>query len=946
MARNIIERQIVPDLPKVIDNEQISVYVPIGSSTKPGLLKFDVNDFVIDSNGKASLRYSQRNIIRNADPLTTPSVIKLKDDEFEYTYSDATSPHSEVMLIRAGLDARIKPQLVMLDPIDFEQRDYDADQLAANPAYANTTGYLYYRLIRKNPYNTATIMKIDSAQFDYQVAGDAKLRFRYPYAGVGVTTYNTQLPTAGFGFVKPKLDWFKFDVDGSLKFDEQYLSSFISDPTRNPQVPEILPIYGAVRDLQPWANKDLFIAEDGTLRPYAVRDLTNEVTGLTPSKRIRIEITKESVGLSKLVNKSFNEWTFNEFGDVMKSYFASQFASKLNASTWAAKFNDYDTDITPFDWLTELEGRIEGVEEDIALQNSYLGVFATDTSLPTPTLVGQNALVLSTNTIWYVNSSFVWTNSGASQATWHNIMETSAAAYQPDGTASAGDSGKWPQSNHIHPTDLTRFERVLANTMAISINADGPVDALIPATDFQVKVTSVYEDDLPLVFTRLNIPYVPEGQYLHNWASQPTDYDFVKGSGLATEDDYKGKFLRFWVGTKQDLADDFAGVIPDDVIVNILDDYTYKDETEEIYTRLQVETYVTEQIGIERLRGWSRGGTLDANVRYILLTTADEHEASMVPLDLSVDLAPYAKKTLQSIGDGDLLETESIFYNINGKRIITLTDSGEIGLSDEETQTSHTLYYKGKELLTHPTSTASSLFLYKNGIFSQMTRADVDSVYALSVNPMILPVRLLDNPPENVVLETTYTKLSDMILGVDVRTANKMPLIPALQGEGDEPVFFGGRNGQWTQFSKSLNINNHQSLIGDNSDFVGSIGKDLYDIDEKANQARLTQQTIIYASTGYGYDAYANADMQLLVGTDWELLLANQTGVSVTNVLKGDAVVARRIGLTSSNAEGNNRSSFNMRTIICRDVAHRDAIYAAMGVNSDRDNILFMWPEN
>jgi len=860
MANNTIERQIIPELPKVIDNEQINVYVPIASATKAGFAKFDVKDFLIDDKGKVRLKYPAKDLVKDADALLEPSLVKLLDSEFKYTFANKEYPYVELELIREGLDAGIKPQLVMLDVNDFEKRDYDADQLELDPTYNGGTGYNYYRIARRDPYVSPTIMRIDSNQFDYQVSGDAKLRVKYPYAYVGETTFNTETPSEGFGLVRPRLDWFKFNTDsgddyGTMYFDEDKLLNFLNDPSTNPSLPDVLPIYGAVRDLQPWENKDLYYTEDNLTRPQAIRDLDTSVTGATPSGKIRLELTKEAIGLNKLANKYFSDWTYEDFGSVMKEYFNSQFANKLNEADWNAKFGDYTKPVTPYEWLTYLEQEVQSIK-------------------------GLNEL--------------------------------------PDGS-------------HTHPVDLTRYSRVAANTLAISINTDAQAGATTANGDFLVKLTPDYEADTPLNFTRLDIPYVPESQYLHNWKGQPSVGNFTKGT-----------FVRYWVGTKQDLADDFGGIVPDDVIVNITDDYVCMDD--EVYTKSETYKIITDEITAERRRGWANNGTLEAGVNYVLKAPEDGAEASVVPFDTETILAPYTKKTLINAGDGLLRESDTEFYTINGKRILTINADGALGLSTDIADTSIPIMYTGSELLVKPTVNPSSLLLYKNGGFTQLVRADIDSVYAVDVNPMVLPTRSLTTPPENITTET-YTKLSDMILGVDVRVANKMPLTTSLQGSGNQPMFFAQRNGVWTQFTEALNINNSKSLIGKDTDVAGSIGKDLHDLNIKAGRARLSTVEISYASNGYGYDGYAASDINVPMNSDWQELLLPHAGTPATTTRRGDAIVARRIGLTSDNLTGNNRSSFNMRTIICRDTAHRDAIYNAMGPSSDRDNVLFMWPE-
>ena len=53
---NKTEILITPVVPKIVDNQQLTVYVPLGTSNSPGVLMPDSKDFVVDTDAKMSLK--------------------------------------------------------------------------------------------------------------------------------------------------------------------------------------------------------------------------------------------------------------------------------------------------------------------------------------------------------------------------------------------------------------------------------------------------------------------------------------------------------------------------------------------------------------------------------------------------------------------------------------------------------------------------------------------------------------------------------------------------------------------------------------------------------------------------------------------------------------------------------------------------------------------------
>lgn len=66
---NSIEQVVIPEVPNVIDNGQLVIYVPIGTINSPGLNTYNENDFQI-INGKVFLKNIQKVISVNNEGKT------------------------------------------------------------------------------------------------------------------------------------------------------------------------------------------------------------------------------------------------------------------------------------------------------------------------------------------------------------------------------------------------------------------------------------------------------------------------------------------------------------------------------------------------------------------------------------------------------------------------------------------------------------------------------------------------------------------------------------------------------------------------------------------------------------------------------------------------------------------------------------------------------------
>ena len=142
---DIFQKAITPDMPRVLAEEQIYVYVPTATSTNAGIASYKREDFKV-ANGEVSLRWPISSL--NQGPLNTSSLIKVQDSEFEYSGNvinlnngndTVVSTTSEIKLRRDLRDAYQRPDFVMLDENYFPRTIVEKD------------GKQYYK------YNTSAI---------------------------------------------------------------------------------------------------------------------------------------------------------------------------------------------------------------------------------------------------------------------------------------------------------------------------------------------------------------------------------------------------------------------------------------------------------------------------------------------------------------------------------------------------------------------------------------------------------------------------------------------------------------------------------------------------------------------------------------------------------------------------------------------------------------------
>lgn len=149
---DIFQKSITPDKPRVLAEEQIYVYVPVATSTNAGIASYDRDQFdVIGS--EVSLKWPAESFAQG--PIETPSVVKVLDNEFEYTgnlvdlisgNSKISSDKLEVQLKRILRDAYERPELIMLDPDYFVRTIVEKD---GKQYYKHQTTAVHYNMSQK-----------------------------------------------------------------------------------------------------------------------------------------------------------------------------------------------------------------------------------------------------------------------------------------------------------------------------------------------------------------------------------------------------------------------------------------------------------------------------------------------------------------------------------------------------------------------------------------------------------------------------------------------------------------------------------------------------------------------------------------------------------------------------------------------------------------------------
>jgi len=488
---NIFQQQVTPDKPKVLAQERIFVYTPPAGSVKKGSASFTPKDFAVTPLGHVKLQWPTDMMVEQlADPTLRPSFVKVLSDEFKNTAVVSTLINPVTLVEYESSSAEIKlnreNRNALLRPeLVMLSTDFEAQQVAGPLGEQ----YNKYRIKRSNPLTAPTIMQVDNQDFKYE---NSIVLISWPYAHNPALGSNK---TNGYGMVKVDTS----DL-GALKFSSE-------------------------NKLQ--VNKSL---------------IEDEIVAIiTPL------ITKETVGLNLVENRTFASRLYDEFGTEMKSHFTTQFGLKVNVTDWNAG------NIVVNGALEDLEDEDQSIRDSINTLQLFLGFYLTsaDLELAHPASVdlnGSMAFVSATGTYWALrdNSGWEWYDTTLADLEFYQIVETDPNNLEANGTASVGSSGKWVNSDHVHPKDSTK----------VDTSTEIQVTSLAPDTDdFIIKLAQ------PTV----NIPYVKTTKYLHNWKSNPTSF---------VQSEYSDE--AYWAGTAAEFADLDPANMPSGALLVVEDDEVYE----------------------------------------------------------------------------------------------------------------------------------------------------------------------------------------------------------------------------------------------------------------------------------------------------------------------------------------------------------------------------------
>ena len=709
---NIFQQQIVPNKPKVLNQERIYVYMPDANEEGKGLASFNQEHFN-SSQGHVSLKWPAKLLIEDlADPTVRPSFTKVISDEFVKTHNPVSvlnpntdqeyaSNSAEIKLNRENRNVFTRPDLVMLNTNDFDKIQ------VAGP---NGEQYSRYDFKRNNPLVTPSLIRVDNIDFKRE---NNIVKVDWPYAHTGKHGL-TRIANDSLGNLK-------FDNNNNLEVDLSAIKTNLSD-------------HLAIRPVYTTPNYTVLDSQTG----LAKRDINGNTL---------LHITKAVVGLNNVENRTFASRTYDEFGQSMKNYFTNRFNSKLDKSKWdgpSGLFRDWappsDDRNTVQRWFMRLEEEDNSLWSSIRTLRIFLGFFANNTDLnmtypPDATLFASHAYIAETSSYWSIRainpnryqfvyrdntglesivgqqtndrtvnlnngSEYVWNgtdwvyegkhpeewewfNSEVSDPLFMDYVEADAASLQPNApvaNVSVGTSGKWIQSDHVHPSDPGKLDAWLIEDANIIITTDAPtgqdfnvplakmtiLDSDLSPIEATVVTTSQYLNSVPdpqiddLAIARsngrifewtgsvwewtgrvgsitydtnsvINIPYVRTGQHLHNWKNSPT---------LFQQDENSNEY--YWAGSKEEFESLDISDLPNGAFVHVSDDENLIPGN--FSTIEQIEAAGLKVSDLENISS-ERFITIDRN------TNLDGLPLALTRLDANLDRSERRRLTAFNFGD-------------------------------------------------------------------------------------------------------------------------------------------------------------------------------------------------------------------------------------------------------------------------------------------------------
>lgn len=594
---DIVEQRLTPNTPRVIDNQEVKVYTPIARTNQKGIASYDPKDFVIDNQGKVSLKNSLEIQRKNANPLVdadkmehiteagheydnSVSLLKLLDIEFEHVSEgqygyDPRSKLGVVKLNRRRLSAESleKPSLVWLDSKDFYQRFVFDENL-------DLEGFKSGILWPKYPLDDTTEDVIedttrklgfvmDHLYFDFEE--NKPLKVSYPIAS---ETSELLEKEKGFGLVRIDTrpngvkPWLKFeprDTDGKkdLVFNEGLMNEYLAS-----NLVKIVPNYG---------NKILTknVTEYDTEDPNRMRQISYLANFVKPDlsvisridgkeysngaqlpygepydpdtmvQRTLLLLTKEAIGLDKIPNLDPKAWEVSDPVRTLINILQTGEASSDNLPISKKKdAKEYDLDIgTSY----ELKDDPKTVKERIANLEAKI----KDVSNVSYGFLGYLTIPEGEEVSKYIETYYPVETDGYGDLTHLFVTNTNSLwGWTPTG---------WINTNlDVLKGDEFQYSK---NGVVKSLKVLSQ-DTLADQEDF---ITKFNNEVLEL---KINIPYVNEGKYLHNWVGQLKGGVETFNRGTTTNNLYK----KLWYGTVEDYNSEFTSGADDSVLAIISGD--------------------------------------------------------------------------------------------------------------------------------------------------------------------------------------------------------------------------------------------------------------------------------------------------------------------------------------------------------------------------------------
>lgn len=584
---DIVEQRVTPNTPRVIDQQEVKVYVPVASSTQKGVAKYNAKDFIVDNNGVVNLKHpisQQRNF---ANPLVDPeamariqehghendnsvSLIKLLDIEFEHVKQgqygyDPRSNFGVVRLNRTQLSEESfnKPSLIMIDPSDFLQIRTGSGYIKSKVAWPtypldNTTQDIRNDTKRKLGFN------MDHMYF--HLDENQLLRTKLPIASEPSEVLDRE---AGFGMVRinttatSENSWLTFvtrDTDNrpDLTFNEGLLGQYVGRKLNSlvPNYPDssyISDYVAADPDDPAGMRKLAYLANfvkpgltvvsqidgneytNGAQLPYG-EPFDNE----TMVQRTLLLLTKEGIGLDKIPNLDPLNWEVsNPVRTLLNIIQEGQATSEVIPFGKKKDAQEYDEDIgieyEQSSNPTTVKQRIANLEAKVGdLTNISYG------------FIGYVTVAEGQNVANYLNEKYPVDTAGFGDLTHVFVTNTN--------TLWGWTSNGWVNTN-VNLIRGDEFQYKLNGvTKTLRITSS---DTEAGQEDF---VTSFNNSLLEL---KVNIPFVKEGKYVHNWQGQLPN---------GVENFQKGNYKKFWFGTSEEYQEEFGSTSDPSIVAFITDD--------------------------------------------------------------------------------------------------------------------------------------------------------------------------------------------------------------------------------------------------------------------------------------------------------------------------------------------------------------------------------------